>query len=101
VRDSLRPKFKLTGDDYKESHTPSKSVIMMHSIRDAEAVKAMENTVRDVNITFVNELAKISDVLNLDVVDVIDGMSKPFGKGPFLPGVGVCGYCIAVDPEWL
>ncbi len=74
----------------------------MRSIRDAEAVKAMENTVRDVNIAFVNELAKISDVLELDVVDIIDGMAtKPFGKGPFYPGVGVGGHCIAVDPEWL
>jgi UDP-N-acetyl-D-glucosamine dehydrogenase len=74
----------------------------MRSIRDAEAVKAMENTVRDVNIAFVNELAKISDVLDLDVVDIIDGMAtKPFGKGPFYPGVGVGGHCIAVDPEWL
>ena len=62
----------------------------------------MENTVRDVNIAFVNELAKISDVLELDVVDIIDGMAtKPFGKGPFYPGVGVGGHCIAVDPEWL
>jgi len=58
--------------------------------------------VRDVNIAFVNELAKISDVLDLDVVDIIDGMAtKPFGKGPFYPGVGVGGHCIAVDPEWL
>ena len=74
----------------------------MRSIRDAEAVKAMENTVRDVNIAFVNELAKISNVLGLDVVDIIDGMAtKPFGKGPFYPGVGVGGHCIAVDPEWL
>ncbi len=102
VRESLRPKFKLTDDDYEESHIPLGSVTMMRSIRDAEAVKAMENTVRDVNIAFVNELAKISDVLDLDVVDVIDGMStKPFGKGPFFPGVGVGGHCIAVDPEWL
>lgn len=62
----------------------------------------MENTVRDVNIAFVNELAKISDVLDLDVVDIIDGMAtKPFGKGPFYPGIGVGGHCIAVDPEWL
>lgn len=102
VRESLRPKFKMTDNDYEESHIPLGSVTMMRSIRDAEAVKAMENTVRDVNIAFVNELAKISDVLNLDVVDVIDGMStKPFGKGPFFPGVGVGGHCIAVDPEWL
>jgi UDP-N-acetyl-D-glucosamine dehydrogenase len=63
---------------------------------------AMENTVRDVYIAFVNELAKISNVLNLDVVDIIDGMAtKPFGKGSFYPGAGVGGHCIAVDPEWL
>lgn len=41
-------------------------------------------------------------MLSLDVVDIIDGMAtKPFGKGPFYPGVGVGGHCIAVDPEWL
>ena len=104
VRKSLRPKVKLadTKSGYDIAHVPLGSVTMMRSIRDAEAVKAMENTVRDVNIAFVNELAKISDVLNLDVVDVIDGMStKPFGKGPFFPGTGVGGHCIAVDPEWL
>ena len=57
---------------------------------------------RDVNIAFVNELAKISKVLGLDVVDIINGMvTKPFGKGPFYPGVGVGGHCIAVDPEWV
>ena len=104
IRKSLRPKVALTDTKtgYEIANPPLGSVTMMHSIRDAEAVKAMENTVRDVNIAFVNELAKISDVLNLDVVDVIDGMStKPFGKGPFFPGAGVGGHCIAVDPEWL
>jgi len=104
IRKSLRPKVSLadTNSGYEIRQPTLGSVTMMHSIRDAEAVKAMENTVRDVNIAFVNELAKISDVLNLDVVDVIDGMStKPFGKGPFYPGAGVGGHCIAVDPEWL
>ena len=102
VRDSLKPKFSCQGTELKVAHMPLGSVTMMRSIRDAEAVKAMENTVRDVNIAFVNELAKISDVLQLDVVDIIDGMAtKPFGKGPFYPGVGVGGHCIAVDPEWL
>lgn len=104
IRKSLRPKVTRSNSKsgYDIAHTPLGSVTMMHSIRDAEAVKAMENTVRDVNIAFVNELAKISDVLNLDIVDVIDGMStKPFGKGPFFPGTGVGGHCIAVDPEWL
>ena len=102
VKQSLYPKFRETEYGLHISQVPLGSVTRMHSIRDAEAVKAMENTVRDVNIAFVNELAKISDVLELDVVDIIDGMAtKPFGKGPFYPGVGVGGHCIAVDPEWL
>ena len=102
VKLSLRPKFRETSDGLHITQVPLGSVTKMHSIRDAEAVKAMENTVRDVNIAFVNELAKISDALELDVVDIIDGMAtKPFGKGPFYPGVGVGGHCIAVDPEWL
>jgi UDP-N-acetyl-D-glucosamine dehydrogenase len=102
VRQSLNPKFSTEKGELKVAQVGLGSVTMMRSIRDAEAVKAMENTVRDVNIAFVNELAKISDALNLDVVDIIDGMStKPFGKGPFYPGAGVGGHCIAVDPEWL
>ena len=103
IKSGFNPKFSIdeTGG-LKVSQVPLGSVTKMRSIRDAEAVKAMENTVRDVNIAFVNELAKISEVLNLDVVDIIDGMAtKPFGKGPFYPGVGVGGHCIAVDPEWL
>jgi UDP-N-acetyl-D-glucosamine dehydrogenase len=102
IKKSLSPKFSETSQGLHIAHVPLGSVTKMRSIRDAEAVKAMENTVRDVNIAFVNELAKISDVLDLDVVDIIDGMAtKPFGKGPFYPGVGVGGHCIAVDPEWL
>lgn len=103
IKSSMKPKFSLNDDgSLNVSQVPLGSVTMMRSIRDAEAVKAMENTVRDVNIAFVNELAKISHVLDLDVVDIIDGMAtKPFGKGPFYPGVGVGGHCIAVDPEWL
>ncbi|MCP4472902.1 MAG: nucleotide sugar dehydrogenase, partial [Gammaproteobacteria bacterium] len=86
VRASLSPKFRDTEYGVHVAQVPRGSVTKMHSIRDAEAVKAMENTVRDVNIAFVNELAKISDVLELDVVDIIDGMAtKPFGKGPFYP----------------
>ena len=102
VKKSLNPKFSETAEGLHVAQVPLGSITKMRSIRDAEAVKAMENTVRDVNIAFVNELAKISDVLELDVVDIIDGMAtKPFGKGPFYPGVGVGGHCIAVDPEWL
>jgi len=92
IKKSLYPKFREIAEGLHISQVPLGSVTKMHSIRDAEAVKAMENTVRDVNIAFVNEIAKISDVLDLDVVDIIDGMAtKPFGKGPFYPGVGVGG----------
>lgn len=103
IRSLFKNKFIVDADgSLKVTQVPLGSVTKMRSIRDAEAVKAMENTVRDVNIAFVNELAKISQVLSLDVVDIIDGMAtKPFGKGPFYPGVGVGGHCIAVDPEWL
>ncbi len=89
-------------ENNNKKNIPNGSITLMETIRDAEAVKAMENTVRDVNIAFVNELAKISRVLKLDIVDIIDGMeTKPFGKGPYYPGIGVGGHCIAVDPEWL
>ncbi len=102
VKRSRYPRFRETVEGLQISQVPLGSVTKMRTIRDAEAVKAMENTVRDVNIAFVNELAKISEALELDVVDIIDGMAtKPFGKGPFYPGVGVGGHCIAVDPEWL
>jgi len=103
VRSCLRPKFfEGPQGELITKQLPLGSVTKMRSIRDAEALKAMENAARDVNIAFVNELAKVSDVLGLDVVDIIDGMStKPFGKGPFYPGAGVGGHCIAVDPEWL
>ncbi|MBN2367811.1 nucleotide sugar dehydrogenase [Candidatus Woesearchaeota archaeon] len=102
IKKVLRPKIIKEEKGYRINTIPLGSITKMNSIKDAEAVKAMENTVRDVNIAFVNELAKISDVLGLDVVDIIDGMStKPFGKGPFYPGIGVGGHCIAVDPEWL
>ncbi len=103
VKKELEPKFKLDNNgNLKSKFVPLGSITLMKTIRDAEAVKAMENTVRDVNIAFVNELAKISTALELDVVDIIDGMAtKPFGKGPFYPGIGVGGHCIAVDPEWL
>lgn len=103
IKSKLKPKFKL--DKKKQLHIksiPIGSVTKMRSIKDAESVKVMENTVRDVNIALVNDLAKMSEVLNLDVVDIIDGMTtKPFGKGPFYPGTGVGGHCISVDPEWL
>lgn len=74
----------------------------MGSLKEAEAVKIVENTFRDVNIAFVNELAQSFATLGIDVVNVIDGAAtKPFAFMPHYPGCGVGGHCIPVDPYYL
>jgi len=74
----------------------------MKSIREAEAVKIVENSFRDINIAFVNELAKSFDQLGIDVKDVIKGAAtKPFAFMAHYPSCGVGGHCIPVDPHYL
>lgn len=74
----------------------------MGSIKEAEAVKIVENTFRDVNIAFVNELAMSFAKLGINVNNVIDGAAtKPFAFMPHYPGIGVGGHCIPVDPYYL
>lgn len=74
----------------------------MKSIREAEATKVVENSFRDINIAFVNELAKSFDQMGIDVKDVILGAAtKPFAFMPHFPGRGVGGHCIPVDPYYL
>jgi nucleotide sugar dehydrogenase len=74
----------------------------MKHIREAEACKVVENSFRDINIAFVNELAKSFDAMNIDVKDVIDGAAtKPFAFLPHYPGRGIGGHCIPVDPYYL
>lgn len=78
------------------------SIMPMKSVREAEATKIMENSFRDINLAFVNELAKSFDKLGIDVIDVIKGAStKPFAFMPHWPGCGVGGHCIPVDPYYL
>jgi UDP-N-acetyl-D-glucosamine dehydrogenase len=80
----------------------SGQVLPMRSIREAEAVKIVENSFRDVNIAFVNELARSFDRMGIDVVDVIKGAStKPFAFMAHWPGCGVGGHCIPVDPYYM
>ncbi|MFA5359800.1 MAG: nucleotide sugar dehydrogenase [Patescibacteria group bacterium] len=77
-------------------------IMEVDSIREAEAVKILENSFRDINIAFVNELAKSFGVLNIDIVNVIKGAStKPFSFMPHWPSCGVGGHCIPVDPYYL
>ncbi|MDP2973514.1 MAG: nucleotide sugar dehydrogenase, partial [Candidatus Diapherotrites archaeon] len=77
-------------------------IILLRRPEEAEAVKVVENTFRDVNIAFVNELAKSFEKMGIDLSEVIKGAStKPFGFMPFYPGPGVGGHCIAQDPYYL
>ncbi len=74
----------------------------MNSLKEAEAVKVVENSFRDINIAFVNELAMSFSKLGIDVVNVIEGASsKPFAFMTHYPGCGVGGHCIPVDPYYL
>lgn len=74
----------------------------MASIKEAEAVKVVENSFRDINIAFVNELAMSFTKLGINVKNVIEGSAtKPFGFMPFFPSIGVGGHCIPVDPYYL
>ena len=77
-------------------------IMKMSSIREAEAVKIVENSFRDINIAFVNELAKSFDKMGIDVVEAIRGAAtKPFSFMPHWPSCGVGGHCIPVDPYYL
>lgn len=78
------------------------SVMKMGSLKEAEAVKVVENSFRDINIAFVNELAMSFATLGIDVTNVIDGAAtKPFSFLAHYPGIGVGGHCIPVDPYYL
>jgi UDP-N-acetyl-D-glucosamine dehydrogenase len=77
-------------------------VIGLSSPDAAEMAKLLENTFRNVNIAFVNQLALLCERMGLDVWEVIDAAAtKPFGFMRFTPGPGVGGHCIPVDPYYL
>ena len=77
-------------------------VIELSSPDVAELAKLLENVFRNVNIALVNQLALLCERMGLDVWEVIDAAStKPFGYMRFLPGPGVGGHCIPIDPYYL
>jgi UDP-N-acetyl-D-galactosamine dehydrogenase len=78
----------------------SAGVHRVSSIRVAEAAKVIENTQRDLNIAFVNELAIIFDKLGLDTAEVLNAAGTKWNFLPFRPGL-VGGHCIGVDPYYL
>src|SRR5690606_11758255 len=70
------------------------------AIKVAEAAKVIENSQRDINIAFVNELAKIFNILDIDTHAVLEAAGTKWNFLPFKPGV-VGGHCIGVDPYYL
>ncbi len=73
---------------------------MASSIKVAEAAKVIENSQRDINIAFVNELAKIFNLMEIDTHAVLEAASTKWNFLPFKPGL-VGGHCIGVDPYYL
>ena len=78
-----------------------KAEIVVTDIRSAEMSKVVENTYRDVNIAFANELAKICRADNMDVYEIIRIANKHPRVNILQPGPGVGGHCISVDPWFL
>lgn len=69
------------------------------TIKTAEAIKVVENSQRDINIAFVNELAMVFDRMGIDTNEVVDGMNTKWNALGFRPGL-VGGHCIGVDPYY-
>lgn len=110
ARFGIRNTPKLIGGISPESAAAARAfysdfVEQVHELsgtREAETAKLLENTFRHVNIALVNEMAKFSTELGIDIWEVIRGAStKPFGFMPFRPGPGVGGHCIPIDPNYL
>jgi UDP-N-acetyl-D-glucosamine dehydrogenase len=78
------------------------TVVPVSSTETAELTKLLENTFRAVNIALVNEMAQVCDRLDVDVFEVIEAAAtKPFGFMKFVPGPGIGGHCIPLDPHYL
>jgi UDP-N-acetyl-D-glucosamine dehydrogenase len=78
------------------------TVIPVANCEEAELSKLLENTFRHVNIALINELAQFANALGIDIWKTIDAAStKPFGYMRFVPGPGVGGHCLPIDPSYL
>lgn len=93
---------KEIGEKVKELYSQfCNSEIIVTDIRTAEMSKVVENTYRDINIAFANELAKICRTDNMDVYEIIETANKHPRVNILQPGPGVGGHCISVDPWFL
>ena len=78
------------------------SVVTVSGTAEAELAKLLENTFRHVNVALVNELAMFASDMNIDIYEAIEAAStKPFGFMRFVPGPGVGGHCLPIDPSYL
>jgi len=89
---------KVVDDLYKSVITAGTHLAPM--IKVAEAAKVIENSQRDINIAFVNELAKIFNLMDINTHDVLEAAGTKWNFLPFKPGL-VGGHCIGVDPYYL
>jgi len=92
-----------TTQETKEFYlTFTKSVITLSTPEVAEMSKLVENSFRQVNIAFVNEMAQIANAFGVNINEVLSAAdTKPYGYMKFTPGAGVGGHCIPVDPIYL
>ena len=90
VREEIKKLYALIVDN----------IYMAESIQVAEAAKLLENTQRDINIAFMNEVAMIFSKMNLSTTQVINAMNTKWNALGFRPGL-VGGHCIGVDPYYL
>lgn len=101
---------KVIGSDCNKSLFLSKSlysqiinkIFTLNSFDEAEMSKLIENVYRQVNIALINELAKMSEKLSINIWNTIKASStKPYGFSTFFPGPGTGGHCIPLDPMYL
>lgn len=92
-----------SGDEAVEFYSKFiEEVVKVKGAKEAETAKLLENTYRHINIGLVNEMAKFSHELGIDIWEVIKAAAtKPFGFQAFYPGPGVGGHCIPIDPSYL
>ena len=89
-----------TTETLREIYSSVTKIFVAKNIKTAEAAKVIENTQRDINIAFMNEITGIFNKLNLSVYDVLEAAQTKWNFLPFTPGL-VGGHCIGVDPFYL
>lgn len=93
---------KAGAEFYENILDQGAKILKLNSVKSAESAKILENIFRDVNIALVNEMAQAFYRMGIDTYEVISAAAtKPFGFLAHMPGAGVGGHCIAVDPYYM